>query len=74
MRDLLKPLPVMVSGAEVYGSFPKYGDPNIDPQVLQSLLWGLPKSYPAILGNPNICANGRLTLGCSVTQIASPHN
>ena len=29
-----------------YGSFPKYEGPNIDPQILQSLLWGPPKWYP----------------------------
>ena len=32
------------------GSYPKQLDPNIDPQILESLLWGPPK-VPLILGN-----------------------
>ena len=29
-----------------YGSFSRLGYPNIDPNILESLLWGPPKRYP----------------------------
>ena len=32
--------------SEAYGSFPKSGDPNIDPKILESLLLGPPKRDP----------------------------
>ena len=35
----------------IRGSFPKYGDPNIDPKILV-LSIGAPKMVPLILGNP----------------------
>ena len=31
---------------KAYGSFPTCGDPNIDPQIFQSSLWGPPKIIP----------------------------
>ena len=36
------------------GSFPKKGDPNVDPKILQSLLWGPPQKVSQILGNPHL--------------------
>ena len=33
------------------GSFPKRGNPNIDPNILESLLWRSQKKVPPILGN-----------------------
>ena len=29
-----------------YGSFPKLGDPNMDPKILESLILGPLKRYP----------------------------
>ena len=37
---------------QLYGSFPESGDPNIDPKILQSLLWDPPKKVPLNLGIP----------------------
>ena len=36
------------------GSFHKEGYPNIDPDMLRSLLWGLPKRYPYFFDNPQV--------------------
>ena len=30
----------------MYGSLPKQGDTNIDPQILQSFLWEPPEGHP----------------------------
>ena len=35
-----------------FGSFPRYGDPNIDPKIIESLLLGPPRKVPLILQNP----------------------
>ena len=53
-----------------YGTFPKSGDPNIDPKILESLILGPPKKVPLILGNSHItpsqavgirqCGSGRV--------------
>ena len=34
------------------GSFPKEGDPNVDPKNIVILIMGIPKKVPLILGNP----------------------
>ena len=39
----------------IYGSCPKQGDSNIDPNILESLQKGSAKMVPLILGNPHVC-------------------
>ena len=38
----------------LYGSFPKRGDPSIDPHLLHTLLWGPSKLHPPNFRNPQI--------------------
>ena len=35
-----------------FGGFHRYGDPNINPEILKPLLLGSPEMVPLILGNP----------------------
>ena len=39
------------------GSFHKEGDPNVDPEILESFLLVTPKEAPLMLGNPLISKN-----------------
>ena len=54
----------------LFGSFPKSGDPNIDPKNTIILIMGTPNKVPLILGNPHL---GRF-LGEGVSLPSLPSN
>ena len=47
----------------LYGGFPKKGDPNIDPKILLSFLWGPPQFWE----NPHVGVSGPKQ-GCAKEQ------